>query len=256
MHRRFPPLLFPSNLNAGAYAAIEFGKNKTWLTDKQQMIKSTAYASFSVFGPSFTAGLGFLIIIISYTIESILGYWHRRRQFKSSSYLEWISNSTMQLQRLAHQAFGAGTWSRATKDVSVTKAGEYLALLDLTDPKQPLLRCPSNGDTNSTMKGFTPCQTGPAAAEINMTTDIEANADTEDGINTEDNVSIGRMVSNLGSATLPENGTALQQRSETIHTGQTSPIQVHTTELVQMQAAPRESSASSLSKLARSDSSN
>lgn len=220
------------------------------------MIKNTAYASFSVFGLSFTTGVGVLIIIISYTTESILGYWHRRRGFKSSSYLEWVSNSTMQLQRLAHQAVGAGTWSRATSDVPVTNAGEYLALLDLTDPEQPLLRCPSNGDTNSTMEEVKPCPTVPTATEVNMTTDIEANAEPEDGIDTEDNASIGRTVSNLSSATLPENGTALQQLSETMPTGQISPIQVHITEPVQMQAPPREASPSSLGKLDRSESRN
>lgn len=220
------------------------------------MIKNAAYASFSVFGLSFTTGVGVLIIIISYTTESILGYWHRRRGFKSSSYLEWVSNSTMQLQRLAHQAVGAGTWSRATSDVPVTKAGEYLALLDLTDPEQPLLRCPSNGDMKSTMEEVKPCPTVLTATEVNTTTDIEVNAETEDGIDTEDNASIGRTVSNLSSATLPENGTALQQLSETTPTGQISPIQVHITEPVQMQGPTREASPSSLSKLERSESRN
>lgn len=218
------------------------------------MIKSTAYASFSVFGLSFTTGVGVLIIIISFTTESILGYWHRRRGFKSSSYLEWVSNSTLQLQRLAHQAVGAGTWSGATADVPVTKAGEYLALLDLTDPEQPILRCPSNGDTKLTMEEVKPVPTASTATEVNMTTDIEGNAETEDGIDTEDNASIGRTVSNLSSTTLPENGTALQQVSETTPTGQISPIGVDITELVQMQAPLREAPPSSLTELAMSES--
>lgn len=112
-------------------------------TDTQtypQKIKSTAYSSFSLFGLLFIFGLGGILISTSYAIEPILACLYRRRRYKDYVYLEWVSNSTLQIQRLAHQGIGSGTWSRSTAEVPITKRGDKLSQLDLTDPSQPLLR--------------------------------------------------------------------------------------------------------------------
>ncbi|KAK0613547.1 hypothetical protein B0T14DRAFT_499015 [Immersiella caudata] len=61
----------------------------------------------------------------------------------------WRPNTTVerdicanQIQRLAHEATGAGTWSRATGSIPVTKPGDLLAVLDIADPEHPRLRAP------------------------------------------------------------------------------------------------------------------
>jgi len=105
-----------------------------------QKIKSTEYSSFSLFGLLFIFCLGGILIITSYVIEPILACLYRRRQHKDYAYLEWVSNSTLQIQRLAYQGIGSGTWSRSTDEVPITKRGDKLSQLDFTDPSLPLLR--------------------------------------------------------------------------------------------------------------------
>ncbi|KAL9615740.1 MAG: hypothetical protein Q9160_009297 [Pyrenula sp. 1 TL-2023] len=61
---------------------------------------------------------------------------------KSSIYprLEWITNESLQLQRLAHEELGAGTWSGGTKIIPTTAKGECLAVLDVSNKKHPCLK--------------------------------------------------------------------------------------------------------------------
>ncbi|KAM7189076.1 hypothetical protein V8F20_010284 [Naviculisporaceae sp. PSN 640] len=98
-----------------------------------QKIRSNAYASFSFFGLLFISILGLVIIVVSYCLEPIAGCFHRRGKYNSYAYYEWVSNSTFQLQRLAHQGVGAGEWSGATDDIPITRAGDRLAVLDLKE---------------------------------------------------------------------------------------------------------------------------
>ncbi|KAL1651891.1 hypothetical protein SLS58_000014 [Diplodia intermedia] len=63
-----------------------------------------------------------------------------RCRLDSYARLEWCANETLQLQRLAHEELGMGTWSKCDGDVPVTEKGERLAMLDLTDSKHPRLK--------------------------------------------------------------------------------------------------------------------
>lgn len=45
----------------------------------------------------------------------------------------------MQLQRLAHEGVGSGRWSGADKSTPLTRGGELLAPLDISDPHHPRL---------------------------------------------------------------------------------------------------------------------
>ncbi|KAI8628949.1 hypothetical protein F5Y19DRAFT_485311 [Xylariaceae sp. FL1651] len=109
-----------------------------------QKIRSTAYTSFSVFGLYFLFLSGLLLIIISYSIEPILSCIHRRGKYNQYKYLEWVTNESLQLHRLAHEGIGWGTWSRATEDVPTTKQGQVLGCLDLADPLHPRLYTPES----------------------------------------------------------------------------------------------------------------
>ena len=62
--------------------------------------------------------------------------WHRYGVFQR---LEWISNETLQLQRMAHEELGCGTWTGAEKTVPVTANNETLALLNVEDQAHPSL---------------------------------------------------------------------------------------------------------------------
>ncbi|KAM7218680.1 hypothetical protein V8F06_005999 [Rhypophila decipiens] len=115
-------------------------EQSTYLCQNQK-IRSNAYASFSLFGLLFITILGVIIILLSYLLEPIAGWFHRRGKYNDYAYYEWISNSSFQLQRLAHQGVGAGEWKGATDDVPVTRAGDKLAVLDFERERSlPLLR--------------------------------------------------------------------------------------------------------------------
>lgn len=53
--------------------------------------------------------------------------------------LEWKATTTLQLQRLAYEAVGSGTWSGTTNTVPVTECGEALDIFDISDKQHPLL---------------------------------------------------------------------------------------------------------------------
>jgi hypothetical protein len=82
------------------------------------------------------------MIIISYTLESFVEWIQKRKKVSAYKRLEWTTNETLQLQRLAHEELRCGIWIRAAKDNPVTLFGERLALLDIADPKHPVLKCP------------------------------------------------------------------------------------------------------------------
>lgn len=54
-------------------------------------------------------------------------------------------NETLQLQRLAHEELGLGTWTRCDKDVPVTARFERLGVLDVTERTHPRLKTPPAG---------------------------------------------------------------------------------------------------------------
>jgi hypothetical protein len=54
--------------------------------------------------------------------------------------MEWQTNATLQLQRLAHEASGYGNWPKADGQIPVTQTGDKLAILDTGNPNHPRLR--------------------------------------------------------------------------------------------------------------------
>ncbi|KAM7218392.1 hypothetical protein V8F06_006156 [Rhypophila decipiens] len=107
---------------------------------RNQKVQSTAYASFSLFGLLFIIVLGLLIVLISYLLEPITSWLHKRGKYDDYAYYEWMANSSFHLQRLAHQGVGAGQWSGATDDIPITNAQDKLAVLDFSsNPNMPVL---------------------------------------------------------------------------------------------------------------------
>ncbi|KAI0444191.1 hypothetical protein F4803DRAFT_561064 [Xylaria telfairii] len=121
----------------------KFKKNATNRGQKSicenQKILSTRYMSMSLFGLYFTYIVGVLVIIVSYLLEPILTYAQRRWRYREYENLEWISNGTLNLQRLAYDQSGLGNWSNCNDSIPITKANELLGSLDLTDLEHPKL---------------------------------------------------------------------------------------------------------------------
>lgn len=54
-------------------------------------------------------------------------------------HVEWVTGSTLQLQRVAHENLGLGTWKRTDESTPVTKMGDELGVLDVSDRKHARL---------------------------------------------------------------------------------------------------------------------
>lgn len=119
-----------------------------------QKIKSTRFSSFSVLGIVIVLVVGGLIMISAAYIESLASACLGRGDDKASyALLEWKSNATLQLQRLAHEELGLGTWSRAVDDIPVTNRGDTLGVWDGSDREHPRLKRPSTA-VDDTELGF------------------------------------------------------------------------------------------------------
>ncbi|KAI0549858.1 hypothetical protein F4679DRAFT_544902 [Xylaria curta] len=105
-----------------------------------QKMRSTAYASFSLFGLIFTTVVGLLLILTSYLLEPVSEWLYNNKEYKQYEHLEWTTNATLQLQRLVYEELNLGSWSNCTEVIPTVKADEVLGCLDITDPKHPVVR--------------------------------------------------------------------------------------------------------------------
>ncbi|KAJ4353322.1 uncharacterized protein N0V89_005050 [Didymosphaeria variabile] len=113
--------------------------------EPHQKVLSDAHSNFSVFGLALTFALGGLVITISFIPDRLAGLLRKKHDRDTYSRLEWCVNDTLQLQRLAHEGQGCGTWSACTRSVPTTYGNETLALLDVTDVGHPVLKGSSPG---------------------------------------------------------------------------------------------------------------
>ncbi|KAI1360100.1 hypothetical protein F5Y08DRAFT_349023 [Xylaria arbuscula] len=135
-----------------------------------QKIRSSSYTSFSLFGLLFTYISGVFIIATSFLIEPIFWILHKRLGYQPYATLEWTTNTTLQLQRLAHEGVGFGTWSRGTEKIPVTLAEDLLGCIDLTIMSHPVLgsntvqdqdQTDQNGADQFALDETTPDETAP-----------------------------------------------------------------------------------------------
>lgn len=122
-----------------------------------QKIRSNAYTSFSVLGLAITLLAGSVIIILSHIVEPLYGVLQRRRGKAICHYrhLEWVTNETLQLQRMVHEELGLGTWTETASSIPVTEKDEKLAVLDVSDETHPIL-VPSSSHSSAEKPGGGP----------------------------------------------------------------------------------------------------
>ncbi|KAL9114280.1 MAG: hypothetical protein Q9227_001702 [Pyrenula ochraceoflavens] len=106
---------------------------------ENQKVRSASHTSFSVLGLCITLIIGGTIVLLEMTIEHLTRLFQRRSGTTDYHRLEWTANETLQIQRMAHEGIGAGTWTRAVKNVPTTLHRENLAILDVSDTQHPRL---------------------------------------------------------------------------------------------------------------------
>ncbi|KAI0859850.1 hypothetical protein F4860DRAFT_242854 [Xylaria cubensis] len=104
-----------------------------------QIINSTRHTSFSLFGLYTIYVTGIVIIITSFLLEPALSYLQRHHKYKTYTQMEWITNETLQLQRLGQETAGWGTWSKCADSVPTTNIDDAMSGLDLSVAEHPKL---------------------------------------------------------------------------------------------------------------------
>lgn len=110
----------------------------------RKRVRSSRHYSFSVLGLSIILTIGGIIQVLAFFLNPLLALLFGFRRYHGYdnddfeyAYAEWQAGSTLQLQRMAQQGVKAGAWSRATALVPVTKSGDFLAVLDLSECGHP-----------------------------------------------------------------------------------------------------------------------
>lgn len=122
-------------------------------------------------GLSITFIIGGIIILLELTIEPLLRYIQRHRNIRLYERLEWVTNGSLQLQRMAHEELGAGTWSGTAETVPTTSRDEPLAILDISDQRHPHLvyKTPGPGDSEAAGKPPASSESGPPGSSSSST---------------------------------------------------------------------------------------
>lgn len=111
-----------------------------------QKIRSDCFTSINLLGLIIILTLGGFIIFTSFSLPIIWKHLQQRRPKRLYGSLEWVTNEMLQLQRLAHEASGSGTWQDTHEDYPTTTApSEQLAVLDVADPKHPTIKVGKEG---------------------------------------------------------------------------------------------------------------
>lgn len=114
----------------------------------EQKARSSKHYSFSVLGVGIILCLGGFFMLAAMLLEPVVAGlfklpWFQHNRKWRYAYAEWQAGSTLQLQRLAHESLGAGTWSNTAGTVPVTRPEERLAMLDISDSTHARLMRPS-----------------------------------------------------------------------------------------------------------------
>jgi hypothetical protein len=82
---------------------------------------------------------GLFIVLVSYLLEPVQAFLHRRCRHQQYAYLEWTANASLQLHRLAHEELDTEKWSQCTTEIPITDPEATLAHLDITALEHPVL---------------------------------------------------------------------------------------------------------------------
>ncbi|KAI0101019.1 hypothetical protein GGR51DRAFT_575138 [Nemania sp. FL0031] len=104
---------------------------------RSQKVISADYVSFSFLGLMIILVFGLVFIAVSCWLEQLAAWIQKRWDNGGHQRLEWITNGSLQLQRLVHEELGIGEWENCDTSMPVTRRLDELATLDLKDRNHP-----------------------------------------------------------------------------------------------------------------------
>lgn len=105
-----------------------------------QRARSRQAQNFSVLAIGVIMGLGLLITCVDRGLHRLTSYIQREKDPNDYHRLVWKSDGLLQVQRMAYEEAGFGTWERCTRATPVTAQSQVLAPLDVNNPEHPRLR--------------------------------------------------------------------------------------------------------------------
>ena len=105
-----------------------------------QRARSRQAQNFSVLAIGVIMGLGLLITCVDLGLHRITSYIQHEKNPNEYHRLVWKSDGLLQVQRMAYEEAGFGTWERCTNATPVTAQSQVLATLDVDNPEHPRLR--------------------------------------------------------------------------------------------------------------------
>lgn len=103
----------------------------------QKVRHSGDHVSFSICGMVIILVIGGILILLNMVIDTVGGWYQQRRRTGLHRRRQWMLDEKLQLQRLAYEGLGQGTWSGATDLVPLTEAGQLLGMPEDVNEKQP-----------------------------------------------------------------------------------------------------------------------
>ncbi|KAI0151846.1 hypothetical protein GGR57DRAFT_513817 [Xylariaceae sp. FL1272] len=105
-----------------------------------QKISNHEFSNFNLFALLLTYITSAVIILASFIAEPLLAWLSRNYGYKQLQQLEWVTNESLQLHRLAQEELGLDHWSNGAKKVPTT-SNQWILLrsLDISNPKHPVL---------------------------------------------------------------------------------------------------------------------
>lgn len=145
----------PPNVIEGAYISKPTEPISQMMCDNQQIRSTSNAMNFSTLGIVIILIVGGLLISTSLVLDSLVGFIQRKRNMRDYQRVQWALDEKLQLQRLAYEEAGMGTWSGGTAVVPVTRFGETFGMPPDVDPDHPRIGrkgSGSNAGPNSVYK--------------------------------------------------------------------------------------------------------
>lgn len=138
----------PPNVVEGAYISKPTDSISQMMCNNQQVRSTSNAMNFSTLGIVIILVIGGLIIITSLVLDTLIGFMQRKWNLRDYQRVQWALDEKLQLQRLAYEEAGMGTWSGGTSFVPVTKFGETFGMPPDVDPDHPRIAGPIKSSSN------------------------------------------------------------------------------------------------------------
>lgn len=127
----------PPNVVEGAYISKPTDPISKAMCDNQSVRTTNNAMNFSTLGIVIILVVGGLLISTSLVLDILVGFVQRKWKMRDYQRVQWALDEKLQLQRLAYEEAGMGTWSGGTSFVPVTKFGETFGMPPDVDPDHP-----------------------------------------------------------------------------------------------------------------------